>query len=33
QIHLRQREMKEAVDKLTDARVILDYPVGWGDNN
>ncbi|EAA2780069.1 DUF4376 domain-containing protein [Salmonella enterica subsp. enterica] len=32
-IHMRQREMKEAVDKLTDARAILDYPVGWGDNN
>ncbi|EAS6427234.1 DUF4376 domain-containing protein [Salmonella enterica] len=32
-IHMRQREMKDAVDKLTDARAILDYPVGWGDNN
>lgn len=32
-IHMRQREMKEAVDKLTDVKTILDYPVGWGDNN
>ncbi|EOD0169871.1 DUF4376 domain-containing protein [Salmonella enterica] len=32
-IHMRQREMKEAVDKLTDVKAILDYPVGWGDNN
>ncbi|ENL1383853.1 DUF4376 domain-containing protein [Salmonella enterica] len=30
-IHMRQREMKEAVDKLTDAKAILDYPVGWGN--
>ncbi|EMT0828682.1 DUF4376 domain-containing protein [Salmonella enterica] len=30
-IHMRQREMKEAVDKLTDARAILAYPVGWGN--
>lgn len=29
QIHLRQREMKTAVDKLTHARDILDYPVSW----
>ncbi|EKZ3211525.1 DUF4376 domain-containing protein [Salmonella enterica] len=29
QIHLRQRQMKEAVDKLTDARSVLDYVVGW----
>ncbi|EIS6411576.1 DUF4376 domain-containing protein [Salmonella enterica] len=28
-IHMRQREMKEAVDKLTDARAILDYQPGW----
>lgn len=32
-IHMRQRAMKEAVDKLTDVSAILDYPVGWGDNN
>ncbi|ECH8186206.1 DUF4376 domain-containing protein, partial [Salmonella enterica subsp. houtenae] len=32
-IHMRQREMKEAVDKLTDVKAVLDYPVGWGDNN
>ncbi|EAB7190009.1 DUF4376 domain-containing protein [Salmonella enterica] len=29
QIHLRQREMKEEVDKLTDAQAVLDYVVGW----
>ncbi|EAR2051292.1 DUF4376 domain-containing protein [Salmonella enterica] len=29
QIHLRQREMKEEVDKLTDAKAVLDYVVGW----
>lgn len=29
QIHLRQREMKEEIDKLTDAQAILDYVVGW----
>lgn len=28
QIHMRQREMKEEVDKLTDAKAVLDYPVG-----
>ncbi|ECE1532566.1 DUF4376 domain-containing protein [Salmonella enterica] len=33
QIHMRQRTMKEAVDKLTDVKAVLDYPVGWGDNN
>ncbi|EEH0864294.1 DUF4376 domain-containing protein, partial [Salmonella enterica] len=32
-IHMRQREMKEAVDKLTDVKTILDYPVDWGNNN
>ncbi|EKC4634973.1 hypothetical protein OP114_004954, partial [Salmonella enterica] len=31
QIHMRQRAMKEAVDKLTDASAIMDYPVGWGN--
>ncbi|ELZ5168177.1 DUF4376 domain-containing protein [Salmonella enterica] len=30
QIHLRQREMKEDIDKLTDAQAVLDYVVGWG---
>ncbi|EIS9095825.1 DUF4376 domain-containing protein [Salmonella enterica] len=31
QIHLRQREMKEEIDKLTDVKAILDYVVGWPD--
>ncbi|MFG6045381.1 DUF4376 domain-containing protein, partial [Salmonella enterica] len=31
QIHMRQREMKEEVGKLTDVKAILDYPVGWGE--
>ncbi|ECG1720576.1 DUF4376 domain-containing protein [Salmonella enterica] len=29
QIHLRQRQMKEDVDKLTDAQAVMDYVVGW----
>ncbi|EEN5590615.1 DUF4376 domain-containing protein [Salmonella enterica subsp. enterica serovar Mountpleasant] len=29
EIHMRQREMKEEVDKLTDVKTILDYVVGW----
>ncbi|EJS9528646.1 DUF4376 domain-containing protein [Salmonella enterica] len=29
QIHLRQRQMKEEIDKLTDAQAVLDYVVGW----
>lgn len=29
QIHMRQREMKEDIDKLTDVKAILDYVVGW----
>ncbi|HGG6754029.1 TPA: DUF4376 domain-containing protein [Salmonella enterica subsp. enterica serovar Java] len=29
QIHLRQRTMKEEVDKLSDAQAVLDYVVGW----
>lgn len=33
QIHLRQRQMKEEIDKLTDAQAVLDYVVGWSDNN
>ncbi|EBM0567439.1 phage tail protein [Salmonella enterica] len=28
-IHLRQREMKEEIDKLTDAQAVMDYVVGW----
>lgn len=28
-IHERQRQMKEAVDKLTDYKAIQDYAVGW----
>lgn len=31
QIHLRQREMKEAIDKLTDVKAILDYKTGWAE--
>ncbi|EAO7521466.1 phage tail protein, partial [Salmonella enterica] len=30
-IHLRQREMKEEIDKLTDAQAVMDYVVGWPD--
>ncbi|EJM3830954.1 DUF4376 domain-containing protein [Salmonella enterica] len=33
QIHLRQRQMKEEIDKLTDVQAVLDYVVGWTDNN
>ncbi|EBC0455000.1 DUF4376 domain-containing protein [Salmonella enterica] len=33
QIHMRQREMKEAIDKLNDVKAILDYKVGWPDDN
>lgn len=33
EIHMRQREMKEAIDKLTDIKAILDYKVGWPDDN
>ncbi|ELM3036141.1 DUF4376 domain-containing protein, partial [Salmonella enterica] len=28
-IHMRQRQMKEEVDKLTDAQAVMDYAVGW----
>lgn len=28
-IHLRQREMKEDIDKLTDAQAVMDYVVCW----
>ncbi|EMP4142658.1 DUF4376 domain-containing protein [Salmonella enterica] len=31
QIHMRQRQMKEEVDKLPDAKSVLDYVVGWPD--
>ncbi|EJW4858541.1 DUF4376 domain-containing protein [Salmonella enterica] len=31
EIHLRQRQMKEEVDALTDYQVIKDYIVGWTD--
>ncbi|EJQ5670139.1 DUF4376 domain-containing protein [Salmonella enterica] len=31
QIHMRQREMKEEIDKLTEVKAILDYVVGWPD--
>lgn len=30
-IHMRQREMKEEIDKLTDVKTILDYKIGWPD--
>ncbi|EAO8179838.1 DUF4376 domain-containing protein [Salmonella enterica] len=33
EIHMRQREMKEAIDKLNDVKAILDYKVGWPDDN
>ncbi|ECH8733998.1 DUF4376 domain-containing protein [Salmonella enterica subsp. enterica] len=29
QIHMRQREMKEEIDGMTDVKAILDYVVGW----
>lgn len=29
QIHMRQREMKEEIDGMTDVKAILDYKVGW----
>ncbi|EAP3675575.1 DUF4376 domain-containing protein, partial [Salmonella enterica] len=33
QIHLRQRQMKEEVDKLTDAQAVMDYVVGWPEGS
>ncbi|EJM2897550.1 DUF4376 domain-containing protein [Salmonella enterica] len=33
QIHMRQREMKEEIDKLTDVKAILDYVVGWPEGS
>lgn len=29
QIHMRQRQMKEEIDKLTNVKAVLDYVVGW----
>ncbi|ECO7761212.1 DUF4376 domain-containing protein, partial [Salmonella enterica] len=29
QIHMRQRQMKDETDRLTDVRAVLDYAVGW----
>ncbi|HDC2545387.1 TPA: DUF4376 domain-containing protein [Salmonella enterica] len=31
QIHMRQREMKEEIDNMTDVKAILVYKVGWPD--
>ncbi|EIE5007042.1 DUF4376 domain-containing protein [Salmonella enterica] len=28
-IHMRQRQMKEELDKLTDVKAVLDYSVNW----
>ncbi|EJI8924833.1 DUF4376 domain-containing protein [Salmonella enterica] len=33
QIHMRQRQMKEEVNKLTDAQAVLDYVVGWPEES
>ncbi|ECE0647571.1 DUF4376 domain-containing protein [Salmonella enterica subsp. houtenae] len=33
QIHMRQRQMKEEVDKLTDYKAIKDYAVGWPEGS
>ncbi|EHO5193102.1 DUF4376 domain-containing protein, partial [Salmonella enterica] len=33
QIHMRQRQMKEEVDKLTDAQAVLNYVVGWPEES
>lgn len=33
QIHMRQREMKEEIDKLTDVKAIQDYKVDWAKGN
>ncbi|EAB2293854.1 DUF4376 domain-containing protein [Salmonella enterica] len=32
QIHLRQRQMKEEVDKMTDYKAVRNYVVGWLEN-
>ncbi|EDW0701312.1 phage tail protein, partial [Salmonella enterica subsp. enterica] len=31
QIHMRQREMKEEIDRLIEVKAILDYKIGWSD--
>ncbi|EDS3897017.1 DUF4376 domain-containing protein [Salmonella enterica subsp. enterica] len=31
QIHMRQREMKEEIDGMTDVKAILDYKICWPD--
>lgn len=33
EIHMRQREMKEEIGKLTDVKAILDYKIGWPDTS
>ncbi|EMO8006752.1 DUF4376 domain-containing protein [Salmonella enterica] len=33
QIHMRQRQMKEELEKLTDVKAILDYKTGWPEEN
>ncbi|EJJ5356057.1 DUF4376 domain-containing protein, partial [Salmonella enterica] len=33
QIHMRQRQMKEEVNKLTDAQAVLNYVVGWPEES
>ncbi|MGG6084969.1 DUF4376 domain-containing protein [Salmonella enterica] len=33
QIHMRQREMKEEIDGMTDVKAILDYKIGWSEEN
>ncbi|ELL9161604.1 phage tail protein, partial [Salmonella enterica] len=30
---MRQRQMKEEVNKLTDAQAVLDYVVGWPEES
>ncbi|HAK8200526.1 TPA: DUF4376 domain-containing protein, partial [Salmonella enterica] len=32
-IHERQRQMKEAVDKLTDYKTVKSYVIGWGPDS
>lgn len=32
-IHERQRQMKKDISELTKVSDILNYPVGWSDNN
>ncbi|VEA74661.1 phage tail assembly protein [Salmonella enterica subsp. arizonae] len=33
QIHMRQREMKEEIDGMTDVKAIQDYKVDWAKGN